>query len=148
MKSIKLPLVILSLCISLICSCGKKSESHTEEAFDWPEMDAFHTVMADSFHPYIDSGNLEPAFALADEMADLAKQWAGAKLPEKVDNDEVRMKLKQLQVATDEFRTLVASDDEQEIGEYLTDLHDLFHDIQEHWYAGEGGHEHHHDHHH
>lgn len=121
----------------LIAACGNKKE-------EWPEMDKFHMVMAESFHPYKDSLNLMPAKANATEMAKLAEQWAKASLPEKVDNDETKSQLAQLKTDTQAFIQISQSGDSVKIGESLTALHDQFHKLQEAWYGGhkEGEHKH------
>jgi len=57
-------------------SCSTKEKSVEAEATttesdpnEWPEMDSFHMIMAEAFHPYKDSANLEPVKRLAEEMA-------------------------------------------------------------------------------
>lgn len=107
----------------------------------WTEMDEFHMLMAESFHPYKDSANLEPAKAMAAEMSAVAKRWLNAALPEKVDNEGVKSKLQQLQKETADFSQLVSSADDKTIGDSLTKLHDLFHELQEAWDSGSAGHD-------
>jgi hypothetical protein len=137
------------LAIAAVACATKKEESANTEATaeqkDWKEMDDFHMVMADAFHPYKDSANLEPAKLKANELASSAQQWASSTLPEKVNNDEMKGKLEQLKNESAAFVQTVASADDKAIGDALTKLHDLFHAIQEDWYGGgkEGGHEHH-----
>ena len=108
-------------------------------------MDEFHLVMAESFHPYKDSLDLKPAKANAAALATAAGKWADAPVPEKVNNDNVKAKLQQLRSETAAFAEIVKSGDDKAIGESLTKLHDLFHEIQEAWYGGEEGEEHHHN---
>lgn len=126
--------------LTVACTQNKKNS----DAAEWPEMDAFHLVMAESFHPFKDSANLEPARRLAPEMAAAATKWANAPLPEKVNTPEVKEKINLLKSASDEFAQLVQTGSEEEIGNALTGLHDLFHELQDAWYGkGEGGHDHH-----
>lgn len=131
-------------------SCGHKS--HSEEASDdteWKEMEEFHTVMADVYHPLKDSNNLEPIKKDAGNLSAAASKWADAKVPEKVDNDETKKLLTQLKDGTQELAQAVKSGDSDEIiAAKLTILHDTFHSIMESWYkAGkEEGAEEHHDH--
>jgi hypothetical protein len=133
---------VLILAISISFSCSKKT-SEKEEMVEWKEMDEFHMVMADVFHPLKDSGNLEPIRTRAEELAASATKWADAELPEKVDNEKVRGQLQQLKDGTRELADQVkagAADDD--IQSALTGLHDQFHELQEAWYhEGE-----HHDH--
>lgn len=139
--------------IVLMASCsGKKEESTATETpateavsnDEWPTMDEFHMVMAESFHPFKDSANLEPAKANAAEMARVAEKWAAAGLPEKVNTEEVKAKLEKLKTETAAFVTTVQGTDTAAIGTALTNLHDLFHELQEAWYGAGEGHEHKH----
>ena len=52
--------------------------------------------------------------------------------------------LQQLKTEADAFAIVSRTDDQKAIGESLTKLHDLFHELQEKWYGGgEEQHEHH-----
>lgn len=117
------------------CSGGKKEDAAVNSD-EWPEMDEFHMVMAESFHPFKDSANLEPAKANAAEMAKVADKWLKAPLPEKVNTDEVKATLAQLKTDTEAFVQLVQGSDTTKIGESLTSLHDVFHSLQDAWYKG------------
>lgn len=129
--------------LTLVWACSKTEK--TEEQMEWPEMDAFHLIMAESFHPYKDSGNLEPAKRYAAEMAQSAAKWAEAPLPEKVNKPEVKEKIGLLKAGTADFAVIVQNGDDAQIGEALTSLHDLFHELQDAWYGrGEGHHGHKH----
>lgn len=129
--------------------CGAKKEDHAHDASaeaEWKEMDEFHMIMAETFHPYKDSANLQPVKAQAEELKAAAEKWVQAPLPEKVDNEKVKEMLSQLNA---ESATLAESvnggADDAVVGEQLTRLHDTFHRIQEAWYGGNGdGHQHDH----
>lgn len=140
--------------------CSKKAEEHEHDeaasdtlaseeemkaaaAADWKEMDAFHTIMAEAFHPFKDSANLAPAKMHAEELATSAAAWQAAPLPAKVDNEEVKTKLESLKAGTAAFVETVKGGNDEAIGKSLTQLHDQFHELQEAWYAGHD-HEHHH----
>lgn len=151
MKKLTLFLVLLGG-LYFLNSCNAKKEadaSETEHAHhaeddareDWTEMDDFHMIMAEAFHPYKDSANLAPAKAIAAEMAANAAKWAEAPLPERVNNDEVKNRLLELKSGAASFEQLVTTGTDQQVGEALTKLHDQFHDVQEYWYGG--GHDHH-----
>lgn len=124
----------------LVFSCaGKKegAEAHHDggEEHVWKEMDDFHLIMAETFHPFKDSANLEPAKLRAAELLSAANHWVDSQLPEKVDNERVRSKLAELK---SEAATLVESTrsaDDNVIAENLAQLHDTFHEIQEAWYG-------------
>ena len=59
--------------IVLAIACGTEQKN-------WKEMDNFHMVMAETFHPYKDSANLEPAKSRASELAAAAEEWAPREL--------------------------------------------------------------------
>ena len=120
----------------LAVACGSKKQEEAVNNDEWPAMDEFHSIMADSFHPYKDSAYLEPAKANAAEMAKVAEKWAAAPLPEKVDNDQTKTDLKQLKDDANAFVQIAQSGDSVKIGESLTALHDQFHKLQESWYGG------------
>ena len=117
---------------------GKVDEHRIAAATDedWPAMDEFHMIMAETFHPFKDSANLEPIKTKARELAASAEKWLNAPLPEKVNNDEVKTKLQQLKTDATTLSETVKSADDKTIGESLTKVHDLFHEIQEAWYGG------------
>src|SRR6187399_1172916 len=127
---------VLILAIALFSACSKK-DSGKEEMIEWKEMDDFHMVMADVFHPLKDSGNLEPIKARAEELAASASKWADTKLPEKVDNEEMKGRLSKLKDGTRGLADQVnAGAGDDVITSQLTEVHDLFHSIQEGWYSG------------
>lgn len=148
MKKISFYTLILTVLVLASCS-GKKESTETAAASsdEWPAMDEFHMVMAESFHPFKDSANLEPARLKAAEMAKMAEKWANEPLPEKVNNEETKANLAQLKTDAATFAQTVQNGDSTQVGQALTNLHDLFHKLQEAWYGAskEGG-EHKHEH--
>ncbi len=143
-RSISYVLILFAFALALACSGKKDSAEAVANNDEWPEMDEFHMIMAESFHPYKDSANIEPAKANAVEMTRVAEKWAKAALPEKVDNDEVKANLTQLKNDAAAFTQIVQSSDSTKIGESLTSLHDTFHKLQEAWYGAgkDEGHKH------
>lgn len=121
-------------------NCGGKQEHELDE---WKEMDEFHLVMAEVYHPLKDSGDLAPIKSRAAELAEAAETWANSEVPDKVDNDEVKGMLQELKEGTSALAEQVADGTpDEELSAQLTELHDLFHHLQEKWY--EEGDEHHH----
>jgi hypothetical protein len=144
----------LSLFIALIAlGCGKKHDEHHGENSsakkEWKEMDAFHMVMAEAFHPYKDSANLQPAKENARALVSSAREWKASELPAGVDKAGIDGKLDKLVEASEEFSKQVDSGTDETIADKLTELHDIFHEIQNEFYAGaSSGHEHGNDHEH
>lgn len=137
------------IAIGLFTACSGKKEEGTHEHHDvakeeWEEMDNFHTVMADAFHPYMESSNLEPAKTNAPALAASAAKWSESTLPEKMNNDQAKAKLQQLKADAATFAETVKAGDDKAIAESLTKLHDLFHEIQELWYGASADHHHQH----
>ena len=146
-KLYTLCIIVCAFTLVITACTSKKDDGNAGAASEeeWKPMDEFHMVMAESFHPFRDSADLGPAKANAEAMVAAAEKWLDAPIPEKVNNDETKTKLKQLKDEAVAFATISKTDDENAIGEALTKLHDLFHSIQEEWYGG--GHEDHHEHH-
>ncbi|HEX5172144.1 MAG TPA: hypothetical protein VFW11_23370 [Cyclobacteriaceae bacterium] len=127
-------------------ACSRKNETPKNEqslgSDEWADMDSFHMIMAESFHPFSDSGNLQPAKEHAAAMEELAAHWASASLPDKVNNDDMKSRLNELKISTANFNTLVADSDDKVLGDSLTKIHDLFHHIMESWHGGGEHHTH------
>jgi hypothetical protein len=128
----------------LVAACAKEKKGATPESNTWAEMDDFHMVMAETFHPYKDSADLAPVKSQAKDLVEAADKWSQSALPDRVDNDEMKTKLQQLKSECEALADVVQVGDDNAIGAQLTKVHNLFHEIQELWYAK--GSEHHHDH--
>jgi hypothetical protein len=146
----KTKLFLAFIWIVVLAACSKKEETQTQaeeaEVDEWAEMDSFHMIMAEAFHPFKDSANLEPVKTLAEEMAVEADKWSAATLPAKVDTDEVKALLAKLKADTRALADKVkAGAANEELGTDLTALHDNFHGIMEAWHKSKGE-EHKHEH--
>ena len=140
-----MPWAALSFIIFVMACSSKKEERHEDhEGKDitndhWKEMDDFHIVMAETFHPYKDSANLDPAKSRVLDLMTAADQWSSARIPDRVDNSEMRSKLRQLKAEAAKLAESVKSGNDKVIGEQLNQLHDTFHQIQEAWYEPAAG---------
>jgi hypothetical protein len=135
--------ILLVLIVLSGCTAKHETTSSTSDADDWKEMDSFHMIMAEAFHPYKDSTNLAPAKKLAEELAVEADKWTSAPLPEKVNTEEVKAQLQKLKVDTRSFADLIKNNgDDVAIGTSLNALHSSFHGIMEAWHGGKEQHEH------
>jgi hypothetical protein len=120
-------------CLAILFSC---SEKHHEESADsgWKEMEEFHTIMADVYHPLKDANDLGPIKQHAEELAASAAKWAEAELPAKVDNDETKGLLNELKDGCQHLaKSIKDGVTDEEISTRLTALHDTFHAIMEKW---------------
>jgi hypothetical protein len=133
--------------IVILISCSSKHKEHEHHATDnteWSGMDSFHMIMAETFHPYMDSSNLQPIKDRAEALKQEAIKWANAPLPEKVNNESVKANLLELKAKASALADIAKTGSDEEIAASLKELHDLFHKIQEAWYAGKDAHEHEH----
>ena len=140
MESLGTYRLLVCVLILVISSCAsKKDHDHSglQNADDstWEQLDSFHMLMAESFHPFRDSANLEPVRSRASAMMAAAGDWASAPLPPKVDNDTMRSRLEKLRDQAATLAQTVKSQDDDTIGEELTRLHDTFHEIEHAWYV-------------
>ena len=60
-----------------------------EETSGWKELDAFHKVLQDAWHP-IGKGDYKPARAKAEELVKAAVAWRQSKGPKSCDNEATR----------------------------------------------------------
>lgn len=136
-----LKMMLIGLLLTM-AACASKQDARDHDGHAnhdesvWPEMDVFHMIMAETFHPYKDSSNLEPARQHASELMTAADAWASSTLPGKVDNEEMRTMLAKLRAEATTLAESAKAADDNVIGEQLTRLHDTFHEIQEAWYGG------------
>jgi hypothetical protein len=135
------PIFLLFL-IFLMAECASKKQdgyggdAENADENEWKEMDQFHIIMAETFHPYMDSANLEPAKSQASALLRAADEWAAAPLPDRMDNEQVKTTLQKLRAEAATLAENVRVADDQLIAAQLTRLHDTFHELQEAWYGG------------
>lgn len=128
---------------------NQEKQEEMEEAetpAEWPERDAFHEYMANTWHP-ADEGDFAPLKEMARDMAASADAWATADIPEEYNKDGVAETLSKLSeeanALADKVEEGSASDDE--LLTEIANLHDTFHTIVEKCHGGEGHHHHHGD---
>ena len=61
----------------------------------WPEMKAFHEIMAKTFHP-AEKGDLAPIKKMSSELAKKASLWAASTPPKELGEIDVKENLKKL----------------------------------------------------
>ncbi len=121
------------ICVLLVTACGKKERAN-HSMDEWPEMESFHSVMAKAYHPFADSANLAPLKGIAEELAGEAEKWAGAPLPEQLNNEDTKSRLEKLRADARSLADQIkAGSGDKEIGDALSGLHESFHTIMEAW---------------
>jgi hypothetical protein len=97
----------------------------------WKEMEDFHTVMSETFHP-AEEGHLDPIKKRIQEMVDKAVAWEKSTAPEGFEKGKVAESLKKLVKGTKELNKLVkAKSSDKVLTDKLSGLHDIFHEIME-----------------
>jgi len=110
---------------------GGINNAQSQEKEKWKEMDAFHEVMAKTFHP-AEEGKLEPIKARSQEMLDKAIAWQNSTAPEGYNQKTVKKSLKELVNGAKEINNLVKEKAANDILKAkLSKLHDVFHEIME-----------------
>lgn len=102
---------------------------HEKKSAEWKEMDDFHFVMAETFHP-AEEGDFEPIKSKSEEMAKSAETWKNSTPPSEFDKPEIAEKLALLvseSAELDEFVKTNPSD--EDLFKKLNALHDRFHEI-------------------
>jgi hypothetical protein len=102
-----------------------------QEKVKWNEMEEFHKVMAQTFHP-AEEGKMEPIKTRSQEMLDKAIAWKNSTAPEGYDKKAVKKNLKDLVKGAKEIKKMVKKNaSDKELKEELSELHDVFHKIME-----------------
>jgi len=121
----------------VIVGCSTKKNADAEEHKPSLKdaslaMESYHELMAQSFHPFMDSGNLEPAKAHAVELASAAARWTELGSIDQTDAT-IKSKLQQLTTNSRAFADLVRTGGNDTIGKSLENLHHEFHELMDLW---------------
>ncbi len=95
----------------------------------WPEKDAFHDIMSQTFHP-AEEGKLDAIKQRIGEMVTKAKAWQKSTPPAELNMPEIKTALGNLVKGTKGLQKNIkkgASD--AEITKELTSLHDVYHKL-------------------
>lgn len=109
----------------------KKDGHHA--AGGWKEMDAFHTVMAETWHPASRSDDLKPLRARAGALAEAARAWAAAVVPGACDTPATRATIAGLATDARALADLVAKPaaTDAQLKAALKALHDRFEPVEQ-----------------
>lgn len=109
---------------------------------EWPQLDAFHKVMAQTYHP-AEKGDFKPIRKRSGELVDVMKALIGTPFPEAYRTAEMKTLLANLEGRVATVHKLVeAKAGNDELMKALTEAHDVFHKVA--GLCNEGGE--HHDH--
>lgn len=97
----------------------------------WKELDDYHTVMAQTFHPS-EEGNLQPIKARSGELADKAKTLQKSTIPAAYQKPGVKETLDLLAKESKALDKMVRKKKpDADITKSLAALHDRFHEVME-----------------
>ena len=120
------------------------AQSHGEHAgmhhsSGWKELDDFHLLMMQTWHPAKQQNDLAPVRAKAADMARAAEAWAASTPPEKCAGEEPKQAVARIAADSKALAELVEREgSDAEVKAALAALHDTFETV-EHGCAG-GGH--------
>lgn len=123
-------MIQLFLILTVFAACQRRDVA--EQSNDSDMLDAFHDVMAQSYHPVADSGNLEPAKQLSAKLAEVSAAWQSKTIAEVGDTTMLSIRLTTLRdscVSFDQAVKMGTAD--STLRKSLTDIHHLFHQIHE-----------------
>jgi hypothetical protein len=116
-----LPLVLFLLFVNSI-----SAQSIFEK---WPEMNVFHEVIAETFHP-AEENNLEPLKTRSEELMKKAENLLNSNIPEEYRTKSILNSLENLQGKSEALHKLVISKaSDAELKQYIINVHDTFHEI-------------------
>lgn len=102
-----------------------------EKSGNWAEMESFHEVMSETFHPAED-GKLEPIRTRANELAEKAKLWLDSKPPKSDNTKEIKALLTKLSTEAKALADSIANNaTDEQVKKDLTALHNRYHEIIE-----------------
>jgi hypothetical protein len=110
---------------------ASKSMEHHGASSGWKELDAFHELMAATWHP-ARSGDLKVIRAKADSLSASAKSWAASKVPAACDTKVIREAMADVVTGSAKVATLVANNGvDADVRTALHDVHERF-EVVEH----------------
>lgn len=116
----------LSLVLFLLFANSISAQSIFDK---WPEMNVFHEVMAQTFHP-TEENNLEPLKTRSEELMKKAENLLNSNIPEEYRTKSILNAVEILQKKSEAVHQLVLSKaTDTELKQAIADLHDAFHEI-------------------
>lgn len=118
---------ILSLMLVLLCSAYLSFAG--SDIDKWPALKAMHGVISQTFHPS-EEGNLVPVKARSKELYSKAQALAKSKVPAEFNNQQVKEAVAALEKEAKKLQTMIAgNENDEDIKQQLTVVHDTFHEI-------------------
>lgn len=118
----------LTAIIAILCMAGISvtAQSSMEK---WTELNNFHKVMAQTFHP-MEDGDYKPIKERSGELAEKARLLADSKIPAEFSKPEMVKAVQELNAGCRNLDAMIKNKaTDQEISKLLSSLHDTFHKI-------------------
>ena len=132
MKTTTLKTFIAIFCVAVLSATANAQSTATNakaDAESWPELKAFHKVMAQTFHP-MEEGDYKPIRERSGEMLEKAMALSSSKVPAEFNKPEMLKAIQELTIGSRKLNAMVeAKAKDEEINKSLTALHDTFHKI-------------------
>jgi soluble cytochrome b562 len=97
----------------------------------WKELDAFHMVLMQTWHPAKGMNNLSPIRAKAEELAQKAERWAKSVFPEKCDTPALREAVTKVSAQSQALAKLVTEGSDEQVKAALKEVHDRFEIVEQ-----------------
>ncbi|MEM6299022.1 MAG: hypothetical protein AAF740_10080, partial [Bacteroidota bacterium] len=99
---------------------------------NWKALEVFHREIGMTYHPAVDDDNLEPIKTYYMELTKAAQSLASATPPPAFDNEATQEKIYTLVVKTQDLANLMEQNPtDEQIKAALTELHDVYHHLEE-----------------
>ena len=110
----------------LVLAAPLAAQDHHAMASGWKELDAYHTVMAATWHP-AKNNDLKPIRAQADSLSASAKRWAESKVPAACDTKPIKDAIAAVAAGSAKVAQMVAANAaDAELRAALSEVHERF----------------------
>jgi hypothetical protein len=100
---------------------------HAQEHMSgWKELDAYHMIMMQVWHPAKEKGDLAPIRAQAGKLADAADAWANATVPSACDTPDNRANIAKVRTESRALVALAGSGGDADLKAALAAVHERF----------------------
>ncbi len=110
---------------------AKPQEEHHMMSSGWKEMDAFHKLLAATYHPVERSGDLKPLRKSANDLSAAARSWTATTPPKACNTESVRTSVSV--ISTDVLalaNQVLAEASDAELKTAITAIHDKFESVE------------------
>jgi hypothetical protein len=119
----------------------KSMDDHHAASSGWKELDAFHTVMAATWHPASKSNDLKVIREKAPDLSQAAQKWAASKVPAGCDTKPIRDAIAAVVTGSKDVAALVAKQaPDADVKAALRDVHDRFEVVEQGCQPSHGAH--------